>query len=587
MASGPEREGGAGRGGVAVRVDIPASSTPSARSEGGDAFEVPESHCLLLSAAVDAASDGVWAAVGVEGSVEALPARALNAVLRAYYAAISRAAHAAGKAVGFDATVLLLGRGDGGGAADASTGVPYRVLLLPAVSTVASPARPALARANALRAGAFLPPLGWVFAPGAASAEGSAPAPPAAATRYDHVVIGGTFDHLHGGHKVLVSVAALLARESVVAGVSVGPLLAKKKHQGEILPYEERARALADFVALVRPGVRCRAEPLEDPFGPSSRLEELEAIVVSKETERGGAMVNEERVRNGVRPDRPLDVVVVHLVAAHGRGGDGDDDGDDDKVSSTHIRAARAAARASELARLEERWTTDTAGLPGGAAAASSWWSRVAARYGEEQRAYHTLRHVGEVLSRLDEHAAADAAANSGRGTAALAADERLAASLAAWFHDVVYDPRRADNEELSAVELDEFAAECGVPANVHALARAAIVATAGHAEPDPASLPDSMPGAAAAVRAVLDADLAVLGRPPAAYDEYAGQVRREYAFVPVETFRRRRADVLRGLVARQRLYFTDLWHGRLDAAARLNLQREIAGLEAGSRPPA
>lgn len=39
---------------------------------------------------------------------------------------------------------------------------------------------------------------------------------------YKSVVLGGTFDRLHNGHKVLLSASALAASERVVCGVTYG-----------------------------------------------------------------------------------------------------------------------------------------------------------------------------------------------------------------------------------------------------------------------------------------------------------------------------------------------------------------------------
>ena len=64
----------------------------------------------------------------------------------------------------------------------------------------------------------------------------------------------------------------------------------------------------------------------------------------------------------------------------------------------------------------------------------------------------------------------------------------------------------------------------------------------------------------------------------------YAAAIRREYTAVPEAAWRLGRAQVLDRFLARPRLYQTDLFHDRLEAAARANLAAEAAGLRAG--PP-
>ncbi|MGI4796157.1 MAG: hypothetical protein ACRYG8_19290, partial [Janthinobacterium lividum] len=77
-----------------------------------------------------------------------------------------------------------------------------------------------------------------------------------------------------------------------------------------------------------------------------------------------------------------------------------------------------------------------------------------------------------------------------------------------------------------------------------------------------------------------LDLDMAVLGAGPADYDAYEAGIATEY--VPVhglDAFRVGRAAFLRAMLGRGRLFHTERFHCRLDAAARANLQRGLRNL--------
>lgn len=68
---------------------------------------------------------------------------------------------------------------------------------------------------------------------------------------YDAVVLGGTFDRLHAGHKLLLQAAAELAKKRVVIGISTGPMLARKKLAHLIEPLEVRREAVQGFIKAV------------------------------------------------------------------------------------------------------------------------------------------------------------------------------------------------------------------------------------------------------------------------------------------------------------------------------------------------
>jgi hypothetical protein len=48
---------------------------------------------------------------------------------------------------------------------------------------------------------------------------------------YPCVALGGTFDHLHPGHKILLTAAAWIAQRRMIVGITDAPLLTKKAHR--------------------------------------------------------------------------------------------------------------------------------------------------------------------------------------------------------------------------------------------------------------------------------------------------------------------------------------------------------------------
>src|SRR4051812_25326408 len=69
-----------------------------------------------------------------------------------------------------------------------------------------------------------------------------------------------------------------------------------------------------------------------------------------------------------------------------------------------------------------------------------SAWSEIEAAYAEPHRHYHTLAHIEAVLSGFDSHRQSF--------------EDPDVAELALFYHDVIYDPSRQDNEVQSAARL-------------------------------------------------------------------------------------------------------------------------------------
>lgn len=125
---------------------------------------------------------------------------------------------------------------------------------------------------------------------------------------YSDVVVGGTFDRLHGAHKTLLNISCLLASRRFLIGVCDQAMLKKKVLKELVEPYSLRVQRLQEFLQDVKPSLQVEIVPLDDPFGVSVVDPLLECIVVSEETRSGGEAVNKKRIENG------LPVLVLHEI---------------------------------------------------------------------------------------------------------------------------------------------------------------------------------------------------------------------------------------------------------------------------------
>ena len=157
---------------------------------------------------------------------------------------------------------------------------------------------------------------------------------------YANVCLGGTFDRLHAGHKILLTKACLVATQRVVVGVtdySNSPKLGSKTLSGFMQPVEIRSELVRHFMSSIAPHLIIETSPITDPFGPSIVDKNLQAIVVSKETARGGDAVRKKRLELGLCD---IDVVEIGLVGTNTT-----------KATSANQKLSSSGLRKDELAK--------------------------------------------------------------------------------------------------------------------------------------------------------------------------------------------------------------------------------------------
>jgi predicted metal-dependent HD superfamily phosphohydrolase len=196
------------------------------------------------------------------------------------------------------------------------------------------------------------------------------------------------------------------------------------------------------------------------------------------------------------------------------------------------------------------------AALAGDSPTSRTEWAALVAAWSEPHRRYHDLAHLAAVLGVV--------------GALEDAAEDADAVRLAAWYHDVVYDPQSADNEAVSAARARAGLRGLVPDGRVDEVERLVLL-TARH---DPG--PDDANGAV-----LCDADLAVLAGPPDAYAAYASAVRAEYGHLSDAAFTAGRIAVLELLLELPALYRSPGVPAEWAAQARANLAAELALLRA------
>ena len=379
---------------------------------------------------------------------------------------------------------------------------------------------------------------------------------PIVAKTFGRVLFAGTFDHLHAGHKSIITQALFLAENTLYLAVTSELLLRKKKCQAAIEPFDSRVVGVDNFIRSIIPDCKKDVEIViletPDAIGPAGHLD-FDAIIVTPETLKGGEAVNAARAANGKSQVEIVNLEILDHASV------------EYKLSSTSIRTALCGnlpRGEGDLNTLREAFISDickplmddmTLRTLG-----ESWWSKLRDMHGlEPWRHYHNLRHVAELISAAKEHF----------GNSSIP----LEIWLTIWFHDCVYCPRSKTNEVDSAKVFEEFAKQIQLPSDVLEGVTNAVLYSKNHSK----SLSET--GAQSWIQVFLELDLSILASESERYSEYKGQIRREYAHLDDSQFRGGRREFLEGISGFQFSYLRN--KDDLNERITKNVSQEISEL--------
>jgi len=172
-------------------------------------------------------------------------------------------------------------------------------------------------------------------------------------------------------------------------------------------------------------------------------------------------------------------------------------------------------------------------------------------KYSKQHRFYHTPNHILNCL--IEFKSIKQLAKNPNE------------LELAIWFHDIIYDPKRHNNEEKSQKYAFDCLKKIKLPEKTIKKVSDLILITK-HKTP-PKTNDEKL---------IVDIDLSIFGQSKQVFDLYEKNIRKEYLWVPINIYKEKRIEILQSFFNKNPLYHIKEIHNKYEEIAKINLQRSI-----------
>lgn len=178
-------------------------------------------------------------------------------------------------------------------------------------------------------------------------------------------------------------------------------------------------------------------------------------------------------------------------------------------------------------------------------------WTEIEKRYSDKKRHYHTLQHLDNLLAQLTEIKSEIQNWNT--------------ILFTLYYHDIVYNSLKSDNEEKSAELAEKRMKQIVVSNDTIKLCKKQILTTKSHIASTDSD-----------TNYFTDADLSILGQPWETYSLYYKNVRKEYSIYPDFVYNPGRKKVLNHFLSMERIFKTEYFYSKYKIQAKQNIQMEL-----------
>ena len=368
---------------------------------------------------------------------------------------------------------------------------------------------------------------------------------------YSFTCLAGTFDRCHTGHLFLIQSSLLLSKSHYFIGVCSDEMI---KHKGPLSLIQSnyiRRKKIEEIINLNgHNNYDCTYEvqTIYDSVDMAGREKDLNCLIVTTETYKGGLYCNEIRKKNNLNE---VDICTINVININLD--------NINKISSSLIRKdildmisldkinklySVFSNLCNDLLKIEDKNVVDY------------WWQEILEHYTKKWKYYHNLNHIYSFVELFEKY----------NNNIQNYKSEFL---ISIFFHDIIYIPSRKDNEDESMNLFNKFYSETN-PKNLN---KEKVIEFISETKNHTLNIIHNNEE----LNYFLDMDMHILSEEN--WEDYENKIRKEYPYLSEIEYKNGRIKFLQSCLNKEKIYRTKIFYDAFEQKARSNIKKIIEKL--------
>ena len=135
--------------------------------------------------------------------------------------------------------------------------------------------------------------------------------------KYKNVLVAGTFDRLHKGHKLLLDTAINNCSKNLFIGITKDNMIKNKKYSELIESENKRYNNIYNYFTNKNKNINILIFFIEDKYSISITNEELDAIALTDENYNVGLEINNIRIIKNLKPLEIIEIKRTNISSTY------------------------------------------------------------------------------------------------------------------------------------------------------------------------------------------------------------------------------------------------------------------------------